>query len=169
MLVRACCVRCAGVGVEQAILDCPMRVVAIGALGVPIGDSASRACFAQDRLGFHEVLAALVPGGVATPGRAGGEMAITGRGAVIEFAADVVCLGLSSDGHADGQAKIGFNVGHLARRIDLAEDRCAIGAVALEASLLDRRVATALWAGDAIGSFAQQSPRALDGMGVVTA
>ena len=149
-------------GARQPVLplDDPVRVVAIGAFSVAIGQ------IVQSKLGsrFKKILAALA-----------GDLAAIGIRAVVEYTADVMhfragqLLG-TLDRHMPAQAKIRFNVRNRRRARSISYRRIGDGGVALKAGFFERSVAPGLGGiGEyrAVRTFAQQTPRTLYRMRVV--
>ena len=136
-------------------LDDPVRVVAVGAFGMPVGQVAKAELGAR----FHEVLAAI-------PDRSRGIGAI-GVGTVIEDAADLMHFRAgrlvgTPDRHAARQREVRLDVGNGLRITGrVSHRRFATAGVALVAGFLDRGIAAGLGAGQAVGAFAGQAPRAL--------
>ena len=129
VVVGAGGLRHAGVGVEQPILDHPVRIVAVGALDVAI----RRRALAQQRGRLDEVLAALGSGAGAN---------------VVHFAAGLLIGRL--DRHAARQREIVLDVRHAG---DAGQGALGEAGVALVAGFLDSRCPAGLGRGGAVGAL----------------
>ena len=127
----------------------PMRIVAVGTLGMPVAQGGNT----QLRPRFDHVLAATI-----------GRCRTVHHGGVIEIAADVMHLRVDRNRHAPRQLEVRANIGHGGVGGDDAGG--SVG-MALIAGLFHGRIAAGFRSRRAVGAFAQQSTRALHGVRVM--